>query len=75
MNDIVKRLHRQVILIGMVGGDKDLKSMLEEAKAEIIKLRSTDRPPAEDRVAAMWARANRNARRCDGCESATPREG
>ena len=39
MSEIVKRLRRQAILIGMVGGDKDLKSMLEEAAAEIARLR------------------------------------
>jgi len=39
VSDIVKRLHRQIILIVMVGGDPDLKMVLEEAKAEIIKLR------------------------------------
>jgi len=39
VSDIVKRLHRRIILIGIVGNDPDLKLMLEEAKAEIIKLR------------------------------------
>ena len=39
MSDIVKRMERRAILIGMVGGDNDVKSMLEEAKAEIAKLR------------------------------------
>ena len=39
MSDIVKRLRRQAILIGMVGSDKDLKAMLEEAAAEIARLR------------------------------------
>lgn len=41
MSDVVKRLHRQAILIGMVGGDKDLKSMLEKAAAEIALLRES----------------------------------
>jgi len=39
VSDIVKRLHRQIIIIGMVGGDPDRKLLLEEAEAEIIKLR------------------------------------
>lgn len=39
MNDVVNRLHRQIILIETVGGDPDLKLMLEEAKAEIARLR------------------------------------
>jgi hypothetical protein len=39
VSDVVKRLHRQAILIGIVGGDKDLKSMLEDAAAEIDRLR------------------------------------
>ena len=43
MSEIVKRLRRQLILIGMVGGDKDLKSMLEEAAAEIARLREERR--------------------------------
>ena len=37
--DIVARLDRQAILIGLVGGDMDLKSMCEDAAAEIRRLR------------------------------------
>jgi hypothetical protein len=64
VSDIVKRLHRQVIIIGMVGGDPDRKLLLEEAKAEIIKLREERRwipvgerlPPDEKwvDVAGRW---------------------
>jgi len=39
VSDIVNRLHRQIILIETVGGDPDLKLILEEAKAEIAKCR------------------------------------
>jgi len=38
--DIVARLDRQAILIGLVGGDMDLKSMCEDAVAEIRRLRA-----------------------------------
>jgi len=46
VSDIVKRLERRAILIGMVGGDKDFKSMLEEAAAEIARLREERKPVA-----------------------------
>jgi len=56
VSDIVKRMERRAILIGMVGGDKDVKSMLEEAAAEIARLRE-ERPdvmlPAEPDCSPM----------------------
>ena len=47
MSDIVKRLHRQIILIETVGGDPDLKIVLEEAEAEIARLREERLTPDE----------------------------
>ena len=43
MSEIVKRLRRQAILIGMVGGDQDVELMLLEAAAEIARLREERR--------------------------------
>ena len=63
MSDVVKRLHRHAILIGMVGGDKDLKLMLEEAASEIARLREErrwvsvgERLPEEDLQVLVWGK-------------------
>lgn len=64
MSDVVKRLRKQAILIGMVGGDKDLKTLIEEAAAEIARLRE-EKPPVANELnwltepefaAVKWAR-------------------